>query len=124
MEKEDPNDVIVKLQSAATDSDASIIEQAAIDAGYYWRCLAPGKRGMPLCNYVNVVGDETCGDCGAACPPALVPKTQVIHILWYGVTLCGKSLEMSKWVRREEADQANCEVCICRLEGYQKAVQP
>ena len=52
--------ILSDLQEAVTDSEAQIVEEAAVAAGYYLKC--------PLCNWVEINNEPAmtnCPACGA-----------------------------------------------------------
>lgn len=53
----EPNDILCQLQNVGTDSEAQIVEDLAIKAGFWWKC------SVEDCDYVNCAEDATCGAC-------------------------------------------------------------
>jgi hypothetical protein len=60
---DDPNEVLNKLQQVATDSEAQIIEDLAVKAGYWWRCNDED------CRCVTPVGEAVSAMCGTPRAP-------------------------------------------------------
>jgi len=78
------NEVLCKLQNAANDGEAQIVEDLAIKAGFWWKCEAeiavkawwkreaktaaehrPEGLQMRPCYCVNVESESECQECGS-----------------------------------------------------------
>lgn len=49
------DDILCRMQDCVTDSEAQIIEEAAIAAGYYKKC--------PECEWVDLCCEDVCSQC-------------------------------------------------------------
>jgi len=58
-------DVLVLLQNATDDEGAMLIERAAIDAGFWWKCPTPECNMVMSTGKLGDLAEASCQRCGA-----------------------------------------------------------